>query len=117
VAGADGRIFIEEQSVDGALEYGVLDTGIAQYRIDFFQYMLLGGVKGLGGQPTLTKLGPRRLHVPQRPQAVIDDERYEVRPCRLLPGHEIVPGYLRESRKQCRTVIIEPCHVVILADS
>jgi hypothetical protein len=40
MAGADGRIVIEEQSVDGALEYGVLDTGIAQYRIDFFQYML-----------------------------------------------------------------------------
>ena len=79
--------------------------------------MFLRQVKRFGGQAARVELGAPRARMPQRSQAVVDDERHELRSARIQCTSKCRIGNLRTGYKQRSTVIIKPRHVVILADS
>ncbi len=83
-----------------------------------FSALFLRQEQRFGRQAAFVKFVPTRALMPQRTQAMIDDERREIRttphPARRTSS---ASGNIRKSGKQGRSVIIEACHVVIVADS
>ena len=81
------------------------------------QRFFLCHVQGFGRQPAVVQRFVTGTRMPQRPEAVIDDERRERGAALFERAVELPLRVAGTHGEQGRTVIIEPCHVLILADS